>query len=91
MMDNIVYTTGVLLGALYLLKYASILNTIRDAITEKSLKLKELFSCGLCLGFWIGVGCWLLTDAPIGVALYSAAVCWLGDYAIQIIQKHLYK
>ena len=90
-MDNICYTTGMLLGAVYLLKYSSVLNPIRDALTEERPKIKELFSCGMCLGFWIGVIFWILTAAPFGIILYSTAACWIGDYVIQVIQKYLYE
>lgn len=44
----------VLVGACFILKYGTILNFIRDRLTKIKF-FKELFSCSLCLGFWIGL------------------------------------
>lgn len=44
----------VLIGACFILKYGSILNPIRDRLNKIKF-FKELLSCALCLGFWIGL------------------------------------
>jgi len=42
------------LGFCFILKYATILNGLRNQITKRSNFFKELFSCSMCLGFWCG-------------------------------------
>ncbi len=49
------YYLIVSLGLMFILKYGSILKNLRDFLSSKSDKFKELFSCSLCLGFWTGV------------------------------------
>jgi hypothetical protein len=76
-----------------ILKYGSILNTPRNFICSLHPKIKELFNCSLCLGFWVGLF--------IGICEYhvfrndinyfylpfvSAGVCWFLDSTLRSIQ-----
>jgi hypothetical protein len=88
---NLWFDSLTLLGMCFILKYGAILNFLRIPLTTKFKFFKELFSCALCMGFWLGFFFYLVANTyPIGMAFYSAAICWLGDYIVQIIQKHLY-
>lgn len=53
---NLLYFVLCAFGLTQILIYASILNSIRP--TEG--KLGELFSCPMCIGFWVGVILWAL-------------------------------
>lgn len=50
-----IYNLLASLGLMFILKYGSILKFLRDFLTAKHDKFKELFKCSLCLGFWTGV------------------------------------
>lgn len=86
---SLTYHTFVLLGICFILKYGAILNFIRNPLKKISF-FKELFNCCLCMGFWIGLFYSTLSQMPWTLCFYSAAVCWIADYIIQIIQKYLY-
>lgn len=43
------------LGMVYVLKYGTILESVRRVLGAKIPMLIELFHCSLCLGFWAGV------------------------------------
>lgn len=86
---SLVYDTFVTLGVCFILKYGAILNFIKKPLSKFNF-FKELFSCALCMGFWIGLLYSTNTAYPYTFAFYSAATCWLGDYLIQIIQKHMH-
>lgn len=43
------------LGLCFILKYSTLLRCVRNFLAEKSILLKELFNCSMCLGFWCGV------------------------------------
>jgi hypothetical protein len=86
---TLVYDTVVMLGICFILKYGAILNFIRNPL--KRIKFfNELFSCALCMGFWIGLSYSVITPYEITFSFYTAAICWISDYGVQIIQKHLY-
>lgn len=88
---NLFHDSMVLLGIVFILKYGTILNFIREPLKNFHPKLKELFNCCLCLGFWVGLGFGIFsTQYSLLFCFYSSALCWLGDYLVQIIQKHLY-
>ena len=95
-MNDLWFHSFVLIGLTFILKYGSILNPIRDYLTNDTKVFNKefftkLFKCALCLGFWVGLFCGLFyVGSPIEWALYSSAVCWLADHAIMIAQKHLY-
>jgi hypothetical protein len=95
-LDNLFFQTFTLIGLTFILKYGSILNPVRDYLTNNPPLLSgvfftKLFKCALCLGVWVGLffGCFY-EGFFISWALYSAAVCWIADHAIMIAQKHLY-
>lgn len=88
-MDNLFFHSFVLLGACFILKYGTILNFVRNPVKNFHPKLKELFECSLCLGFWIGVVFGLFADGSIlSWAFYSSAVCWVGDHLLDIMDKY---
>lgn len=95
-MNELIFHTFVLIGATFILKYGSILNGIRNYLTNTTKVFNKefftkLFKCALCLGFWVGLFFGLFFDGcSITWALYSSAVCWMADHAIMIAQKHLY-
>ena len=80
------------IGLTFILKYGSILSSIRKPLTKIPL-LKELFSCSLCLGFWSGVFHLLFlyktewNEFYILLPLVSSAVCWFADCLINLIQS----
>jgi len=55
---SLVYFVLCAFGLTQILVYATILNSIRP--TEG--KLGELFSCPMCMGFWVGVILWALNS-----------------------------
>jgi|LULM01.1.fsa_nt_gb hypothetical protein len=83
------------LGLVWILKYGTILNFIRSPLCKIHPKIKELFKCALCLGFWVGVvhslilclaGSWpSLTWFYYPFA--SAAFCWFMDCLLDLIQS----
>jgi hypothetical protein len=85
------FETFILIGAVFILKYGSILNPIRNRL--KTIKFfEELFKCALCLGFWVGLFFGIPFDGIfIFWSFYSSAVCWFADHLIMIAQKHLYE
>ena len=83
------YDTFVMLGICFILKYGAILNFIRNPLCKIPF-FKELFSCALCMGFWIGLLYSTVSSYSITFAFYTSALCWIADYGIQIVQKHLY-
>lgn len=90
-MDNLFFHSVALLGACYILKYGTILNFVRNPLKKLHPKLKELFECALCLGFWIGAAFGLFADGSIlSWAFYSCAVCWVGDYIIDALEKYIH-
>ena len=78
-------------GLTYIFKYGFILSWLRDPLCQNGF-FKELFKCGLCLGFWSG--------ALIAAFFYfiewdnlyfllpfaSAAASWILDGVIRLIQ-----
>lgn len=89
-MDNLFFLSVSILGMFQILKYGAILNNPRKFLIEKVPKLKELFSCGMCMGFWLGLFVSLFVGKIFLLPFYGSAICWMYDYAIQYIQKVLY-
>lgn len=87
---NLYFQTLVCIGAMFILKYGKTLNTPRSFLIRWKF-FEELFKCGLCLGFWIGIiyGIYL-NSSVLQWGLYSSAICWLADNIISTFQKHLY-
>ena len=83
-------------GLTWILKYATILDPIRQPIKSWHPKLNELFNCSLFLGVWSGVivglfswhYCYYEYEALL-FPLSSAAFSWFFDSLISII--HLQK
>lgn len=77
---------------MWILRYGSILNKPRTYICNKSIILKELFNCSLCLGFWTGclIGAvFFYLEGDIHYALFplaSSALCWFFDSLLDLIQ-----
>jgi sulfopyruvate decarboxylase TPP-binding subunit len=91
---NLWFESFSIIGCCFILKYGSILNIIKNQLIKIKL-LRELFNCGLCLGFHIGLWKTLILNQSsfensLYWAFYSAAICWLADHLIMIIQNHLY-
>lgn len=68
-------------GVTSVLMYSSIFNVFRKFI-NKSKNLEELFSCSMCLGFWVASLCqWVFFEFNIWtyfvVAFASSGVTWL--------------
>lgn len=72
-------------GTVFILKYGSILNPIRDILFNVYL-LKELFKCSLCLGFWVGVFWSIIYSQNIITPFSVAGICWICDILLQFIQ-----
>ena len=87
---DLFFQSLVLIGTCFILKYAAILNFVREPLTKIKF-FKELFTCSLCLGFWVGcvfgVG-W--EQHFILWGLYASAICWLADHLIMLFQKEIY-
>lgn len=74
------------LGFCFILKYATILNGLRNLMTKNCNFLKELFNCSMCLGFWCGFILipilWEYENYGKISLLYpfaSSAFCWTMD------------
>lgn len=81
----------VLIGTCIILKYGAILNFIREPLKKINL-FKELFSCVLCMGFWVGCFFGVSWHGPFILwGLYSSGICWLADHLIMILQKFIYE
>ncbi len=93
-MSLLIFQTFTLIGCCLILKYGKILNPIRDFLIKRSDFLKELFSCCMCLGFWVGI-VWGYFFSGFDVfkivawGFYSSAVCWFADYATMVIDKYI--
>ena len=74
------------LGVVWILKYATILNFIRTPLCNLHPKVKELFNCALCLGFWVGCLHYFIVDNWVYYPFTSAAFCWFMDCLIDLIQ-----
>ena len=81
------------IGLTFLLKYAKILKHYREYWTSKDEFFRDLFSCSLCLGFWVGMLHIPFVSLCEGTHLkylllppISAAVSWFADGALQMIQ-----
>jgi len=59
--------------------YGTIFNIPRAKLTKIKF-FKELLSCSLCVGFWVGLFLSAFTEYNfILFALYSAATCYIID------------
>lgn len=90
-MDKLVLELLACVGLCLILKYGTILNTIRD-ILVKSKFLKDLFACSLCLGMWTGLAVGLYSGRGniLLMGFASAFVCWLADHIILLLKEKIW-
>lgn len=78
------YLLMVALGMVYIVRYGTILKSLRAALSDNAL-IAELLKCSLCLGFWVGVllvpfvCCSLRVSLAVLFPFASAAWCWSID------------
>lgn len=83
------------MGFVWILKDSYILRVPRNFLKSKSAYLKELLSCSLCLGFWVGFlvsiySFTILRDESINTFIFpfaSSAFCWFLDSCLDLIQE----
>lgn len=82
------------LGLVWIIKDSYIFHKQREWLKSKSEKLKKLLSCGMCLGFWVGLALslfqffYLKDDTNIFYyPLASSAFCWFFDSLLEMIQE----
>lgn len=73
-------------GTVFILKYGSILNSIRDVLTSCNYFFEDLFKCSLCLGFWVGCFWSLIYGGHLYTPFAVSAICWSADTILQFIQ-----
>ena len=87
-----IYAVLACIGLMFILKYGTIFNRPRHFLS-RCIILKDLFSCSLCLGFWVGIiiGSFLYyfsSDYELGLLPFvSAACCWVIDNLNNTIQS----
>ena len=82
-----IFQIFVLFGTCSILKYGKILNPIRDFLTKKQF-FKDLFTCSMCLGFWVGLFWGMFWVRPFYEwAFFSSAVCWIMDYLVEYLEN----
>ncbi len=85
---NLFYDSLVMVGVCFILKYASIISFVREPLKKIDF-FEKLFKCALCLGFWVGLFYSFTSPYTLELAFYSAAICWISDFAIQFIMSKL--
>ena len=89
-MDNLLLSLLASIGLCLILKYGSILNSIRDFVSRIEL-FKSLLSCSLCLGFWTGLGVGVFSNYnPLLMGFASAFVSWLSDHIILLLKERIW-
>ena len=73
-------------GLTFILKYGAILNIPRNFIKQLHTSTRQLFECSLCLGFWSGCMIYFVNQSNVLLPLCSAAVCWVADSVVGILQ-----
>ena len=78
-------------GITAILVNGTILNRPREYLKHKSILFKELITCSLCTGMWVGIGIGLYELSSIKNAIYlgfaSAACSWLYDSLVGALQS----
>jgi len=91
---DLFYQSLVLIGVCFVIKYGSILDFIKTPLKEYKF-FNDLLSCALCIGFHVGFwkamisGPWSIGDV-LSLAFYSAAICWIADHIIDVMQTYIY-
>lgn len=83
------------IAIVWIIKDSFIFLKPRNYLKSKSIYLKELLSCSLCLGFWVGLLVsileFLFNDNRTLNLLYipfaSSALCWFFDSLLDLIQE----
>ena len=75
------------IGLTLVLKQGQPTRFIRDWLISKSDWFYELFSCSLCLGFWVGVMHMPFYGYDWKLPFVSAAASFMADCFIQACQK----
>lgn len=81
------------LGLTFILMYGKILAFFRTFIFKLGDFFKDLFSCGMCLGFWCGLLTgFLYYNTVIDIVLNAFSVSFLGFIFSTLIKflEHLY-
>lgn len=88
-MVELIFNTGCIIGLVLILKYGSILDKPRNFLTKWKF-FKQLFDCGLCLGFWCGVFFGLFWGNPFSWCWYGAAAGLFGDLTMNLLKKKIW-
>lgn len=80
-------------GLMFILKYGTILQPMRNKLASMSDAFGELFNCALCLGVHVGIihALFLFATATFNadyllLPLLSAGICWFADIIMTILQ-----
>ena len=86
------------IGLMWIIKDSYIFHSQREWLKSKSEKLNKLLSCGMCIGFWVGV---LLSIFEFYFLNFkeniflnpfaSSAFCWFFDSVLDMIQEQYVK
>ena len=86
------------LGIVWIIKDSYIFQSPRNKLKSHSLFFKELLSCSLCIGFWVGVLLSCFEYFYLGVKdnifynpFASAAFCWFFDSILDMVQEQYVK
>lgn len=82
------------IGICYIIKYGTILINIKNYTATIFPILKDLYSCCLCLGFWVGLSQLSIIDLNISQKILfpftTSAVCYIGDMILMLLQNMIY-
>ena len=86
------------IGIVWIIKDSYILLKPRNYLKSKSPWLRELLSCSLCLGFWVGLlflilNIYLNNSFQINNLAFPfacSAFCWFFDSLLDLIQELTY-
>lgn len=73
------------LGLTFILKQGSIFNSPRKFLIGLHPKIKELFDCGMCLGFWSGITIGILSD----IGIISTLILGFASSFLGFITHHI--
>lgn len=77
------------IGLMFILKYGSILHSIRQFLCKDSRYFTEMFKCSLCLGAWSGLFVGFISEGHLSLLhfLYGASVSFFADNILDLIQS----
>jgi len=81
--------TFAIIGLAFILKYGSILHSVRQFLCKDSRYFTEMFKCSLCLGAWSGLFVGLISEGHLSLLyfLYGASVSFFADNILELIQS----